>query len=57
MVVYVWQQYIQIQWLFVEDDLKKEIKKNWIEWLLPVFANVEDAKNFCWNKYITMWQL
>ena len=51
--MYISQYELIVSW-GVELFLVKEMKKHWIKYLLPVFEKEKDAKNFCWNDYITM---
>lgn len=51
--VYIGQEPVQIIWL-LNWGIKAEMEKNWITWFIPMFEDEEKAKEFCWNKYLTM---
>ncbi len=54
MLVYLWKYPLKMEWMHELNELKKEMKRHWIDCLLPVFTDIEKAKEFCWKEYITM---
>lgn len=54
MLVYIWRYPVKAEWMFEKEALENEMKRHWIDSLLPVFTDIKKAKAFCWKDYITM---
>ncbi len=52
-VIYISKYTLLIEWLY-SDNFKEELKKNWIDSVLPVFTEEEKAKEFCWEWNYTL---